>query len=358
MSRPDDIAGRQPGAGRDPGALRRIALIKLSSLGDVVHALPVAHALRSRWPRCELTWVVERREQEILAGNPDLDHVVAVDTRLWRREFHRPAGAQAVIIKLRGLVRRLRSGRFDIALDLQGLWKSGVITRLTRAPVRVGFALRHCRERANALFTNHRVAFPSEATHVVEENLALLQALGFDLSAARKPSFPIGSDATAEQVIARYLEEEGLKPETPLVAFHPGSGKNGKRWAIEAYRRLGDELAPRLGARVLLCWGPGEEPLARAIGHGMHTPPLIPPPTSIREMVALLRRVTLVIGGDTGPIHVAAALGVPTVGLFGPTSARRNGPYGPRTAYVQSATGRMDDIGVEAVLAATEDLLR
>lgn len=347
---------RLPPTGRD--GRPRIALIKLSSLGDVVHALPVAHALRARFPEAVLTWVVERREQAILSGNPDLDHVVPVDTRLWRREFRRPTGAQAVIVKVRGLVRRLRAGRFDVALDLQGLWKSGVITILTRAPVRVGFARRWCREAASALFTNRHVAVPPDAVHVVDANLALLGALGMDRTTVGAPVTPIAVDPVADDAMGRFLGEEGVKPQTPLVAFHPGSGGEGKRWAIEAYRRLGDELTLRLAARAVICWGPGEEPLARAIAHGMRTAPLIPPPTSIAEMVALLRRATLVVGGDTGPVHIAGALGVPTLGLYGPTQARRNGPYGSRATAIQSPTGRMDGIGVEHVLAAVEGLLR
>jgi ADP-heptose:LPS heptosyltransferase len=125
---------------------------------------------------------------------------------------------------------------------------------------------------------------------------------------------------------------------------------------VEGYRRLGDELALRRAARVVVGWGPGEEPLARAIAHGLRTPPWVPPPTSIPELVALLRRSALVVGGDTGPIHVAAALGVPTVGLYGPTSGRRNGPFGPRTTWVESPTGRMEDIPVSAVLRAAESL--
>lgn len=354
------------GGARDPSRVTergdrpepRIALVKLSSLGDVVHTLPVAHVLRARFPRAELTWIVEGREQAILAGNPDLDHVVPVDTRLWRREFRRSGGAGTVFAKVRGLVRRLGAGGFGAALDLQGLWKSGVITAMTRAPLRVGFALGNCRERGNVLFTNRRVALPPGPIHVVEENLALLGALGISREEAGPPVFPIRILPAAEAAIARYLESEGVKPNTPLVALNPGSGGDGKRWAIEAYRRLGDELALRLGARAVLCWGPGEEGLARAIAHGMRAAPLIPPPTAIEEMVALLRRAALAVGGDTGPVHVAAALGVPTVGLYGPTTARRNGPYGPRTATVQSPTGRMDGITVQAALAAVEGLLR
>ena len=335
----------------------RIALVKLSSLGDVVHALPVAHALRASFPTAELTWLVERREQAILARNPDLDHVVPVDTRLWRREFRRSGGLHTVFVKVRGLVHRLSVGGFDVALDLQGLWKSGIITALTRAPVRVGFALGACREAGNVLFTNRRVRVPSGPAHVVEANLALLSVLGLPRASLGTPVFPIPSDPAAEAVVARALEEEGVKPDASLVVFQPGSGGVGKRWAIDAYRRLGDELGVRLGARTAICWGPGEAPLARAIAHGMRAAPIIPPPTSIAEMVALLRRATVVVGGDTGPIHVAAALGIPTVGLYGPTPARRNGPCGPRAVSVESPTERMDGISVERVLAAVQALL-
>lgn len=337
---------------------RAIAVVKLSSLGDVVHALPAARALRARFPDAELTWVVERREQAIVAANPDLDHVVAVDTRLWRREFRRPGGVSMVVGKVRGLIRRLAAGRFDIALDFQGNWKSGLITALTRAPLRVGLAGRHCRERGNVLFTNRRVALPGDPIHVVEEHLVLLSALGIDRAAIGTPAFPIAIDPAAEATVTRFLEEEGIKPETPLVALNPGSGGDRKRWTIAAYRRLADELALRLGARILLCWGPGEEALARAIAHGMRAAPLIPPPTSIPEMVALIARMTLVVGGDTGPVHIAAALGVPTLGLYGPTRAMRNGPYGPRTATVESPTGRMEDIRVETVVSTAERLVR
>jgi lipopolysaccharide heptosyltransferase I len=339
-------------------AAPRIALIKLSSLGDVVHALPSARALRVWWPRAELTWVVERREQAILAGNPDLDHVLAVDTRLWRRELRGPAGAVAVARKLRGFLRRLRAGRFDVAVDLQGLWKSGVITALTGAPIRMGLAASHCRERANAWFTNRRVASPPGAAHVVEQYRAVVAGLGVDLGAVGPPAFAIPADRVAERLIAGWCEEEGLKADVPLVLLNPGSGGEGKRWAVEAFRRLADELAVRLGARIAIAWGPGEEPLARAIAHGTRTGALVPPPTTIPEMVALFRHATLVVGGDTGPVHVAAVLGIPTVGLYGPTSALRNGPYGPRVACVQSPTGRMDGISVDVVVGAAEGLLR
>jgi heptosyltransferase I len=325
----------------------RIALVKLSSLGDVVHALPAAHALKRCLPACELTWIVERRESAILAGNPDLDHVVPVDTRLWRREFRRPGGARAVVLKVRGLVRTLAAGGFDVAIDFQGNLKSGIITAVTRAPLRVGFALCDCRESANVLFTTRRLPLPPGPIHVVEENFVLLAALGLRREELGAPVYPMAPDAAAEGVVGRLLEKEGVGPETPLVALNPGSGGPAKRWPTAAYQRLGDVLATRLGARVALSWGPGEDALAREVGAGMRAPALVPPATSIPELV----------GGDTGPIHIAAALGIPTVALYGPTDPRRNGPAGPRLLTVQSPTGRMDGIGVEAVLAAVDRLL-
>jgi heptosyltransferase-1 len=336
---------------------RRIALVKLSSLGDVVHALPAAHALKRCLPACELTWIVERRESAVLAGNPDLDHVVPVDTRLWRREFRRPTGARTVFVKVRGLVRALAARRFDVAIDFQGNLKSGVITALTRAPLRIGFALGHCRESANVLFTTRRLSLPPGPIHVVEENFALLGALGLRRQELGTAVYPITADAAAEGVVGRLLEKEGVGPETPLVALNPGSGGPAKRWPTAAYQRLGDELATRLGARVTLSWGPGEDALAREVGAGMRAPALVPPATSIPELVALIRRASLVVGADTGPIHIAAALGVPTVALYGPTDPRRNGPAGPRLLTVQSPTGQMDGISVQSVVAAIERLL-
>jgi lipopolysaccharide heptosyltransferase I len=345
------------GAGARDEAGLRIALVRLSSLGDVIHALPVAHVLRWRYPRAELTWVAERPEAAILRGHPDLDQVIEVDTRLWRRRLRQLAGVGIVAREVRALGGRLRARRFDVALDLQGLLKSGLITALCRAPIRIGFARGACRERGNVLFTNRRVE-PREGVHIVEKNLALLGALGLRREDMGEPVVSIPRDPDAERTVTSYLEGEGVKAGAPLVCLHPGSGGVHKRWGARAYRELGDELALRLGARVVVHWGPGEEPLSRAVGPGVRAPVRIPPPPSVAEMVAWLRRATLVVGGDTGPVHIAAALGVPTLGLYGPTQAWRTGPIGPRVATIQSPTGQMDGVRVDRALAAAEELMR
>lgn len=346
------MSGRPSAGPRRP----RIALVKLSSLGDLVHALPTVHVLRRRFPAAELTWVVERSLAPLLEGHPDLDQILPVDTRGWRRAWRNWPGT--VVRGAHGVAARLSRPGFDVALDLQGLLKSGILTLLTRAPVRVGFALRACREPVNVFFTNRRVDVPPEGAHVVEQNLALLAPLGIHPAEVGPPVFVLPRNPCAERAVDRWLEAEGVAPDTPLAVLAPGSGGEGKRWGVEAYCRLGRELAARRGMRVAVAWGPGEEALARSLGDGLRGVVLEPRTTTIPELVALLRRATLAVGGDTGPVHVAAALGVATVGLYGPTRARRNGPCGPRVRAVESASGRMEDIAVAAVVEAAEALLR
>jgi heptosyltransferase-1 len=333
----------------------RIAIIKLSSLGDVLHALPVARALRRALPGAHLTWVVEAREYAILRDHPDLDAVVPVDTRLWRRLVWRPSGAREVLSKVGRLRERIRRASFDVAIDLQGLLKSGLLTAYTGAPVRIGFSAGRCRERWNALFTNRHVTPPLSARHVVEQYLALLAPLGIDPGPVE---FHVPVPAAAERRMEELLVKEGVKPGDRLVAINPGAGRADKRWPVARFSALAERLASEAGARLLLLWGPDEAFMARDIalalpGHSA----LLAPPTDLGELTALLKRCRLMIANDTGPLHLAAALGTPALGLFGPTSAERNGPYGPCCRGLQSPDGTMDGLGVVTVFEAARGML-
>jgi heptosyltransferase-1 len=333
----------------------RIAIIKLSSLGDVLHALPVARALRRALPGAHLTWVVEAREYAILRDHPDLDAVVPVDTRLWRRLVWRPSGAREVLSKVGRLRERIRRASFDVAIDLQGLLKSGLLTAYTGAPVRIGFSAGRCRERWNALFTNRHVTPPLSARHVVEQYLALLAPLGIDPGPVE---FHVPLPAAAERRMEELLVKEGVKPADRLVAINPGAGRANKRWPVARFSALAERLASEAGARLLLLWGPDEAFMARDIalalpGHSA----LLAPPTDLGELTALLKRCRLMIANDTGPLHLAAALGTPALGLFGPTSAERNGPYGPRCRGLQSPDGTMDGLEVVTVFEAARGML-
>jgi lipopolysaccharide heptosyltransferase I len=333
----------------------RIAIVKLSSLGDVIHALPVARALRRAMPAAHLTWVVEAREYAILRDHPDLDAVVPVDTRLWRRLIWRPAGAREVLGKVGRLRVRIRRAAFDVAIDLQGLIKSGLLTAYTGAPVRIGFSAGHCRERLNALFTNRHVAPPASARHVVDQYLALLDPLGVRPGA---PEFFVPASIIAERRMEELLVKEGIKRGDRLVAINPGAGRSEKRWPVERFHALADRLATEGEARVLVLWGPDESHMAREIALGLPGGSvLLAPPTDLGELTALLRRCRLMIANDTGPLHLAAALGTPSLGLFGPTSAVRNGPFGEACRGLQSPDGSMTGLDVDHVFQAARTML-
>jgi heptosyltransferase-1 len=323
-----------PGEGRR----LRIAIVKLSSLGDVIHALPVARALRRAYPDAHLTWIVETRAHAVLRDHPDLDAVLPVDTRLWRRLIRRPAGARLVWQRLASLQAGIRAARFDVTLDAQGLIKSGLLTASTGAPLRIGFSPAWCGEWPNSLFTNRHVTPPRDAEHVVEQYLALLAPLGVAGSA---PEFHIPARPDAERRMEAFLAGQGIARDDTLVALNPGASRESKRWPVPHMRLLAERLAAERGARVLVLWGPGEIERAREILGGLSRPALLAPPTDLDELTALLRRSALLVGGDTGPLHLAAALGTPCLGLYGPTPARRNRPYGSHCRGLQSPDGTM-----------------
>jgi lipopolysaccharide heptosyltransferase I len=332
----------------------RIALVKLSAIGDVVHALPVAAALRAGLPQARLTWLVERREAAVLRGNPALSEIVPIDTRGWRRSRSMLSIAETTGALI-ALTRHLRASRFDVAIDLQGLVKSGLITAATRAPLRIGFAAAQCRESANTLFTNQRVTPPETTRHVVDQYLSLLEPLGVRAHAVE---FPLPTDAGAETRVDEFLASAGVKPRDRLVVLNPGAGRPDKRWPIARFRGLARRLLDDAGAAVLVTWGPNELDDARAIADaGPTTRAALAPPTDLDELLAVLRRASVVVAADTGPLHLAAALGTPCVGLYGPTSPGRNGPYGRAHRTLAAPDGVMASLGVEPVFRSVTEIL-
>ncbi len=332
----------------------KIAIVKLSSLGDVIHAIPVARALRRARPGIHLAWIVEAREYALLKDHPDLDTVVPVDTRLWRRLVRRPSGVREVLGKVGRLRGRIRAARFDVALDLQGLIKSGLLTAYTGAPLRIGFTADHCREGLNCLFTNRRVRPPATAVHVVDQNLALLGPLGV---APGPVEFHVPIPARALLRMDDFLGEQGVKSRDLLVAVNPGAGRVSKQWPVAHFRRLVDRLAQEPDVRILVLWGPDEAHMARQIRDGSSVRVILAPPTDLHELAALLKRSALMVANDTGPLHLAAALGTPSLGLFGPTRAERNGPYGPHGRGLQSPDGTMAGLVPAAAVEAALTLL-
>jgi lipopolysaccharide heptosyltransferase I len=336
-------------------AAERIALIKLSSLGDVVHALPVAATLKAARPAARLAWVVERREAAVLQDHPALDEVIVVDTRRWRKA-RAPRELAATVREVAAMRRRLRAGRFDVALDLQGLIKSSVLTAATGAPRRIGLDRRWRREPLGAIFTNEAVMPPVER-HVVEQYLALLRPLGITTP---RMDFTLPTVVAAETRVDDWLAGAGLKARQRVVVLNPGAGREDKRWPVARFAELAARLGQDAGAHVVVVWGPGEERAAGAIvaGAGAAGPrALLAPPTDLHELLALLRRASVMVAADTGPLHLAAALGTPCVGLYGPTAPQRNGPYGSGHRALVAPGGAMAALEAAPVLAAVLERL-
>ncbi len=301
----------------------RFLIVRLGAVGDVIHTLPLAAALRKRFPNARIGWAVEPGASALLRGNPVIDALCVVDTQAWRK-----GSAGERIAALRSDLRKLKEVRADAAIDAQGLIKSGLIARASGAKVRVGFEHRSCREGMNVLFTTDWAEPPAGPHHVVEKNLSLLGPLGAAPLEIGEVEFPLPAFAEEADGAESFLRREGLAAGRPLLIIHPGAGWETKRWNEERYAALGDAWERITGGDVLLSWGPEEEPLARQVADSMQSPVKVAPRTNIRELAALIRRCDVFAGGDSGPLHLAAALGVSCLAMMGPTDPVRNGPWG------------------------------
>jgi heptosyltransferase-1 len=290
----------------------RALIVRLSAIGDVVHTLPALSALRRHG--FEVGWAVEPAPRPILEGHPLLDHLTPIPgARGFRLGPARVAAAA------------LRSRRYDAALDFQGLWKSALWARVSGARRVIGWSRRWRREPLSAALASEHVELPPAASHVIDENLSLLRPLGIEAVGCRDFALPrFGAEAEA---VDRGLAEAGV-PAQDLVILNPGGGWPEKLWPAESFGALARGLRDR-GLRMLVSWGPGEEPLADRVAAASSGAAARCFPTTLRAYVELARRARLVVAADTGPLHLACAVGTPVVALFGPTDPARNGPFAP-----------------------------
>jgi heptosyltransferase I len=212
-----------------------------------------------------------------------------------------------------------------------------------------------CRERLNALFTNRHVTPPPSAQHVVEQYLALLSPLGAGPATALPVEFHLPSDPAAERGVEEFFGGSALTPRDRVVVLNPGAGRPEKRWPVSRFAELARRLTDEDVGRAIVAWGPGEFDAARTIAEG--GPTLLAPRTDLDGLIALLRRASVVVAGDTGPLHIAAALGVPCVGLYGPTPSVRNAPWGKGHRTLEGRDGTMATIDTGAVLGAVRELV-
>ncbi len=295
----------------------KILIVRLGAIGDVIHTLPALAALRRAMPEAHLTWVVERGgAAKLLQDNPYLDDLIELDLRGWRKSLTKAETLAAI----RDSIASLRSGGFDLALDFQGLLKSAMIARLAGIPRRVGFAKEALRESASRWLLTEEVVVDDD-DHVIKKNLQLVRYLGYEVSGEYE--FPIRLDAADEQ----FADEEIEKNDGSLAILNPGGGWATKLWHTSEFAAIADRLWEAHGIRSAVTYGPGELSLAQAVVAQANTGAAFPLASSLKQFLALARRAKLFLGGDTGPMHLAAAARTPIVALFGPTSARRNGPF-------------------------------
>jgi len=291
--------------------MNRFLIVRLGSLGDVVHGIPVAAALRQEYPTSRIDWMVDPRYVELLNLVVGLDRRIGVDPRAIKRGEARR--------RFRQTLRELRDTGYDAAIDLQGLLKSAMLARSIRAHQTIGFPRRHLREPLARLFYTD-APDPGLATHVIYKNLALLAPLHVTDLRVRFP-LEIPRTPTTTQIIHRFERRD-------YALVNPGAAWPNKRWPPANFGAVAAAIEREFGWRSLVLWGPGEQELAHEVVAQSGGAAEISPPTTITDLVGLARGARLMISGDTGPLHIAGAVSTPIVALYGPTRPDRNGPWG------------------------------
>lgn len=333
----------------DPKKVRRILIIKLRAIGDVLLSTIVTPNLRMAFRDARIDFLTEPPALGVLEGNPFLDEILLFDRT-------RTSGY--------GLIRMVRSRAYDLVIDLFGNPRTALVTRLSGARFRIGY-----RFRGRTYAYNIVVEPRGGIVHNTQFNLDAIEQIGVDIR-DRNLYFPVGPED--EQYIDRFLTENSLTGKT-LVCLNPGGGWYTKRWGLERFAALGDDIAARYHATIVLSWGPGQESDIEAIRSQMKRPVVVPPPTTLKQLGALLKRCAFMVTNDSGPMHIAAALHIPIVGIYGPTNPVLQGPFGEQHVVIRKEGLRclgcnltacpighpcMLDLQVSDVLSAVDALIK
>ncbi len=341
---------------------QRILVIKLSSLGDIVHTLPAVAALRQRFSSAQISWLVKSEWASIVEGNPDTDEVLPFD-RSWRNWPK--------------LIKGLRQRPYDLVVDFQGLFRTGFLGMLSGANMRVGFA--QAREGAAWMYT-HRVSLPGDresswrllGVHAVDRNLALAQFLGADVS---QPIFHFPGLVDDEKCMQEIFSGNDVQDRTQLIALAPWSRSALKSWPLTRFVELAEALVQRPTFRVVLLGGPADSLSAEAFRHlRLHGLVDVVGKVALRQLPGLLKSVRLLVGNDSSLIHLAAGVETQVLAIFGPTEPKATGPY-PLSQHVvcrtelscspcgQQTCGNpqylecLQSISVESILASIQEIM-
>ncbi len=310
---------------------KKILIIRLSAIGDVVDVLPALRCLRSNFPESRISWLVEDRASEVLSGHPDIDDVIVFPRKKWRREILKANRAYSTLSNILSFYKKLRGECYDLVLDFQGNLKSGIMDMITGAENRIGFGKGFCKE-FNYLFTRYKVYPQIKREHRIDKNLSLLKELDIETK-FQIPELPVS--ISDQKYISNFIGENNLNS-VPLIVVNPCTSEYGsyKRWSTLNYARLADMILEKYDVKVIFTWGPNELDIVNEIVTYMEQDAIVSKKTTIKQLIELIRCADLYIGGDTGPLHIASTLCIPTVAIFGPKDPILYGPYNENAAII------------------------
>ncbi|WP_371372144.1 lipopolysaccharide heptosyltransferase II [Sporomusa aerivorans] len=293
---------------------RNILIVKLSAIGDVIHALPVASALKKCFSQARITWIVEPPAYDLLTNNPYIDEIIVFEKAKFKSlsGFYQYAPA---------FIKTLRAKQFDLALDLQGLFKSAAISLLSGAPRRFVY----CNAREGSDKVGKRICGPNSQGHVVERYFDVVRELGCNIT---NPEFVINITDEEAAVAAAIAKQAGLTLESPYIVLMPGTNWPNKCWPADKFAQLADQLFASNLIPVLVGGNAEKNVISEIAAQTAILPIDISGRTTLKQLAHIIKNARAVVAGDTGPMHLAAALGTPVIALFGPTDPNRNGPYG------------------------------
>ena len=304
---------------------KKILIIRLSAIGDVVNVLPALKALRKTYPYSHISWLVEDRAQDIIFDNPDLDDVIVFPRKKWQEGISNPLKCLSTIYEAIIFFKKLRKSSFDIVIDFHGNLKSGLMTLLSGKKLKLGFHKKNCKEW-NHIFTNLHAPIMENRIHRIDKNLSLLKLINIETGYI-EPQISL-ANGDKEEIL--FFLKKNLDLRKKLIVIHPGTSEFGefKRWPTEKYACLADMLIERLNVSILFTWGPGELKIVNEITSLMKQEATISCKTkSLKQLTEIIRQSSIFISGDTGPMHIASVLGKPIVAIFGPKDPIIYGPY-------------------------------
>lgn len=341
-----------------------ILIVKLSAIGDVVHTLPSLSALRNLYPHAHISWVVEESASDIITNHPHLDRVIISYRKRWIKNLKGLHSLKKTMREIQSFIKTVRDRRYDLAIDFHGLFKSATIVCLSRARRKLGY---DSMQELSGLFYNEKI-YENMGKHAVDRYLDFVRYLG---GKEKNPEFVIQLEEDNQRDVENLLRTNHIDSKAPFVAINPVAFWETKLWQDEKFARLADRIIEELRVPVVFTGGAGEKRIAR-IQSFMRNPSIsLEGQTSLKELAYLYRLSTLIVTTDSGPMHIAAAMGTPAVALFGPTDPLRTGPYGRGHTIIRSDmdcspcfrkecdTERcMKDITVEDVLEAVKKKIK